>query len=104
MNRILLLLASLFLVGPYQALWADSRLENYFPRFAVALNAGLGVGAKFGVILKGDKVILKGRWRSRDLWQIVLMENVRSLSDARNRSFRVKGAGYNAWVVVAAGN
>jgi S1-C subfamily serine protease len=100
-NRILILLASLVLVAPYQALWADSALENYFPRFAVTntvLSANHSSGAQFKVILKGDKVILKTLY-----WQIVLMENVRSLSDARNRSFRVKGAGSNAWVVVAAG-
>ncbi len=87
MNRILILLAMLVLAAPYQAARADSQLRDFFPRYAEVQDSGLYMLTVELKLKRGDVVLdLEGLIRGR-----LLIEDVRSVYDARTRHFSISG-------------
>jgi hypothetical protein len=87
MNRILILLAGLVLAAPYQAARADSQLRDFFPRYAEVQSSHLSMWTVELKLKRGDVVLdLEGLIRGR-----LLIEDVRSVYDARTRHFSTSG-------------
>jgi TonB family protein len=86
MKRILFVLVSLLLVAPYQAARADSQLRDFFPRYA-DVKENPGYEQRFEIRLVGGDAVLI--WENR--FRHVLIEDVRSVNDARTRRFNISG-------------